>query len=164
MEKEQFWEALRTGEFASMVKETANGKMLNNSDEVFNMTKPLFAQENDVEQLWCIFLDTKNRMTGMEKLSSGTLTRAIVYTRELIKKVLQHKAAAIILVHNHPSGDPTPSKEDILITGEMTIAMASIGVPIHDHIIVGNNTYRNLIDVVVRARNSYQKLLSDLSK
>ena len=89
------------------------------------------------EQFRVLFLDKKNRLIADEILGEGTVDRAPVYPREVIKRALTHEATAIILTHNHPSGDPTPSKSDIDMTNHMIEAMKPIGVTVHDHLIIG---------------------------
>ena len=89
------------------------------------------------EQFRVLFLDKKNRLIADEILGEGTVDRAPVYPREVIKRALTHEATAIILAHNHPSGDPTPSKSDIDMTNHMIEAMKPIGVTVHDHLIIG---------------------------
>ena len=95
-----------------MVREETRGRTLKDPEEVFNISKPLFARNDDVEKLYCLFLDTRNHILGMEKLFAGTLTNAAVYPREIVKRVLDLKAGAVIMVHNHNSGDTDPSRED----------------------------------------------------
>ena len=91
------------------------------------------------EQFRVLFLDKKNRLIADEILGEGTVDRAPVYPREVIKRALTHEATAIILTHNHPSGDPTPSKSDIDMTHHMIEAMKPIGVTVHDHLIIGRD-------------------------
>ena len=95
-----FWEDLKTGHFASMVRETSQGQMLSNSKEVYNVMKPLFAETDDVETVYCIFLNTKNRILAIEKMFSGTISSSAIYPRELIKRILALKSSAIVLTHN----------------------------------------------------------------
>jgi len=140
-EETKFWRDLKSGKFASMVKESSKGKQINNPEDVFNVMKPLFAAEDDVETIYCIFLDTKNRIIATKKMFSGTIDRSSIYPREIIKRVIALKAAAVILVHQHPSGDPSPSKEDEAITGKLWVALKSMQVTLHDHIIVGKGYY-----------------------
>ena len=91
------------------------------------------------EQFRVLFLDKKNRLIADEILGEGTVDRAPVYPREVIKRALTHEATAIILAHNHPSGDPTPSKSDIDMTNQMIETMKPIGVTVHDHLIIGRD-------------------------
>lgn len=91
------------------------------------------------EQFRVLFLDRKNRLIADEVLGRGTVDRAPVYPREVIKRALDLDSTAIILAHNHPSGDPTPSQSDIAMTENMVEAAKSIGVTVHDHLIVGRD-------------------------
>jgi len=140
-----FWKDLKSGHFASMVKETAQGQMLSNSREVYHVMKPLFAETDDVEKVYCIFLDAKNRIIGIEMMFAGTISASTIYTRELIKRIITLKSTAIVLVHNHPSGCAEPSIEDKTITMKVAIALASVDVALHDHIIIGDG-YHSMAD------------------
>lgn len=94
-------------------------------------------QFEEREQFRVLFLDRKNRLIADEVIGQGTIDRAPVYPREVIKRALELNAAAIILTHNHPSGDPTPSQADIDMTANMVNVAKAIGISVHDHIIVG---------------------------
>lgn len=89
------------------------------------------------EQFRVLFLDRKNRLIADEVLGQGTIDRAPVYPREIIKRALDLESTAIILAHNHPSGDPTPSQSDIDMTKHIQSAANAIGVAVHDHLIIG---------------------------
>lgn len=89
------------------------------------------------EQFRVLFLDRKNRLIADEVLGQGTIDRAPVYPREIIKRALAHESTALILTHNHPSGDPTPSQSDIDMTKEIVQACKGIRVAVHDHLIIG---------------------------
>ncbi|PHR55565.1 MAG: hypothetical protein COA43_15370 [Robiginitomaculum sp.] len=91
------------------------------------------------EQFRVLFLDRKNRLIADEVLGKGTIDRAPVYPREIIKRTLDLGAAAIILTHNHPSGDPTPSRSDIEMTQKIIQAAKAINISVHDHLIIGRN-------------------------
>ena len=136
--KREFWKDLKSGKFASMVKESTRGQKIANSEEVYNTMKPMFADQDDVESFYCIFFNGKNKMLAIEKMFSGSISSSSVYPREIIKKVLSFKSTAVILVHNHPSGDTKPSRADCTITTMIGIALNSIGVKVHDHIIIGD--------------------------
>jgi len=140
-EKTEFWNDLRSGKFASMVKESSKGQKLANPDEVYNTMKPLFAEQDDVEAFYCIFLNAKNKVLAIEKMFSGSITSSSIYPREIIKRVINLKTTSLVLVHNHPSGDPEPSRADVSITTRIGIALDSIGVCVHDHIIIGDGYY-----------------------
>ncbi len=89
------------------------------------------------EQFRVLFLDIKNQLILDEVLNEGTIDHAPVYPREVARRSLELGAASVILVHNHPSGDPTPSAADIAITRDIVSAAKAIGVKVHDHLIVG---------------------------
>jgi DNA repair protein RadC len=91
------------------------------------------------EVFWALMLDAKNRLIGEPKrISEGTLTSSLVHPRELFKKAVEHSCAAMILAHNHPSGDPTPSSEDIKVTKQLIGAGEVMGIKILDHIVMGH--------------------------
>jgi DNA repair protein RadC len=92
---------------------------------------------NAKEQFRIIFLDKRNQMIADEVQQEGTVDHTPVYVREVVKRALELSATAIVLVHNHPSGDPTPSRADIEMTKQIIAAAKPLGVVIHDHIIVG---------------------------
>lgn len=85
-----------------------------------------------------IFVSTKNRVVGRERLSEGTIDQAAVYPRRVVASALAANAASLIFVHNHPSGDPTPSAEDKQLTRRLEEAAQTVGIPVLDHLIVGN--------------------------
>ena len=95
------------------------------------------AVRGPVEQFHVLYLDRKNRIISDELLSTGTVDHVPVYPREVIKRALMLNASALILIHNHPSGDPTPSMADIEMTKKIVDAGQRLGVAVHDHIIVG---------------------------
>lgn len=90
-----------------------------------------------VEQFRVLFLDRKNRLIADEVLGQGTVDRAPVYPREIVKRGLALEATAIIIAHNHPSGDPTPSHADIEMTNLVIETSKAVGITVHDHLIVG---------------------------
>lgn len=94
-------------------------------------------QHEPVEQFRVLFLDKKNRLMADEVISRGTVDQAPVYPREVVKRALALEASAIILVHNHPSGDVTPSTADIEITKTIVDASRPFNIIVHDHLIIG---------------------------
>jgi DNA repair protein RadC len=92
-----------------------------------------------IEQFRVLFLDKKNLLIADEVQQMGTVDHTPVYPREVVKRALELSATAIILVHNHPSGDPTPSKADIQMTRSLIDIARPLGIAVHDHIIVGKN-------------------------
>jgi len=97
-----------------------------------------------VEEFHILFLDRKNVLIKDERQQRGTIDHTPVYPREVVKRALELGASALILVHNHPSGDPTPSKADIAVTQDIKKAAAPLGVVLHDHVIIGRNCYTSL--------------------
>ena len=139
--KLKFWEDLKSGQFVSLVKESSKGQSLNTSLEVYNIMKPVFAEVDDIEVLYCIYLDAKNRIVAIEKMASGSISRSVVYPREIIKRIISLKSTAVIVTHNHPTGDPGPSDADKSITIQLWVALKSIEVNLYDHIIIGDGYY-----------------------
>ena len=133
-----FLNDLKSGKIASMIKEEIKGEALQSSIETFNVMKPIFGVNADTEIMYCIFLNAKNRIISIEAVTEGSLSAAVVYPREIIKRALKARAAAFIMVHNHPSGDPAPSPEDKAITFSMFLAARSIGITLHEHMIIGS--------------------------
>ena len=91
----------------------------------------------DTEQFRILFLDRKNVLIADEQQARGTVDHVPVYPREVVKRCLDLNASAIILVHNHPSGDPTPSRADIDMTRQIEKAVKAVGITVHDHVIIG---------------------------
>ena len=100
-----------------------------------------------VEEFHILFLDRKNVLIKHERQQRGTVDHTPVYPREVVKRALDLGAAALILVHNHPSGDPTPSQADIAVTQDIKKATAALGVALHDHVIIGRNGHTSLRDL-----------------
>ena len=93
------------------------------------------------EQFRVLFLDTRNRLLADEAQSRGTVNHTPVYPREVVKRALELHATALILVHNHPSGDPAPSRDDIDMTRAIVRAAEALQVVLHDHVVVGNGRW-----------------------
>lgn len=94
----------------------------------------------ETEQFRVLYLDRKNVLIGDETLGEGTVDHVPVYPREVVKRALELNASALILVHNHPSGDPTPSEADISMTLRIQDAAEVLGLSLHDHLIIGKST------------------------
>ena len=116
-----------------------------NSAELFDF---LYHRIRDAkrERFLVLFLDAKNRVTDIETLFVGTLTGSSVYPREVVAAALERHAAALIFVHNHPSGDPAPSTEDLVLTRQLIFACGAVGITVHEHLIVGDNRYFSFAD------------------
>ena len=98
----------------------------------------------EVEQFRILFLDKRNGLIADEIQQTGTVDHTPVYTREVVKRALELSATAVILVHNHPSGDPTPSNADIAMTRQIVEAGKPLGVLVHDHIVIGRNGHASM--------------------
>ena len=115
------------------------------SEDVANIYMPRFADKKR-EQFQVLMLDRKNRFMRDVMISQGSLDASVVHPREVFNTAIRDSAAAIICVHNHPSGDPQPSPEDRALTRRLIEAGETIGIPVLDHIIVGRNCYVSFKD------------------
>jgi DNA repair protein RadC len=97
-----------------------------------------------VEQFRILFLDKKNRLIADEVQQVGTVDHTLVYPREVIRRALELSSTALILVHNHPSGDPAPSSADVRVTRDIVEAAKPLGITLHDHIIIGKSGHASL--------------------
>ena len=118
---------------------------VNNSRELFDYLYHSI-RDKTREYFKIIFLDSKNRIISTETHSKGTLTGSSVYPREVVYSALRHSAAALIFAHNHPSGDPKPSPEDVAITRQLVFAGKVMGIIVHEHIVIGDNRYYSFAD------------------
>lgn len=98
------------------------------------------------ETVYVVLLDAKNRILGEAKVSEGSLSTAVVHPRDVFRPVIEESAAALILVHNHPSGDPSPSAEDVAITHRLRAVGEVMGVKVLDHVIIGAGCYASLVE------------------
>lgn len=104
----------------------------------------LALQHQPREQFRVLFLDVKNQLIADEAMAEGTIDHAPVYPREVARRALEHAAASLILVHNHPSGDPKPSSADVAITREIVAAAKLLSIVVHDHVIVARSGVASL--------------------
>jgi len=118
--------------------EVIDRPVLANWDRLMAYLTATLARER-VEQFRVLFLDTRNRLLADEAQGRGTINHTPVYPREVVKRALELHATALILVHNHPSGDPTPSAADLDMTREIRTAAATLSIALHDHVIVGGD-------------------------
>lgn len=109
-------------------------KIVHGPEEVFQYFR--FLKDREKEELWVLLLNTKNHITGSQCISIGALDAATANPREVFNAAIKNMAAGVILVHNHPSGDSTPSREDIAVTQKMTNAGQILNIPLLDHIII----------------------------
>ena len=117
---------------------TRKRELLSSSSALLTYVRVTLGAESR-EQFRVVFLDKKNQMLADEMLGQGTVDHAPVYPREVLKRALELDASAIILVHNHPSGDPTPSPQDIDMTRQVVDAARALRIAVHDHLVVGRD-------------------------
>ncbi|MBC1456626.1 RadC family protein [Listeria newyorkensis] len=96
------------------------------------------------EHFHCVFLSTRNRLVHRETIFIGSLNSSVVHPREIFKQAMKYSAASVMCFHNHPSGDASPSSQDITVTKRLKKAGDLLGIPLIDHIIIGNNTFTSL--------------------
>lgn len=116
-----------------------------NSNEVFKTFRPIIAAER-VEVFIAVLLDCKNRVMCFETVSRGSLSSSIVHPREALTAAVRLQAAAVIFLHNHPSGDPAPSREDRECTDRLKKASDILGIRMLDHIVIGDTDYFSFAD------------------
>ena len=131
-----------------MVKENSTlyeTAVIKSPAEVYQAAKQLLALHEEPEEHFCILcLNIKNKIVGVHTISIGSLNASIVHPREVFKAAMLNNASAIICLHNHPSGDPEPSKEDIEITRRLVEAGEIIGIEVLDHVIIGEQRYLSM--------------------
>jgi len=115
------------------------------SNDAYEAVRDWFL-DKDREEFVVIMLNVKNKIIGISSISVGSLTSSLVHPREVFKPLILHNAAAVILSHNHPSGDPTPSQDDINITSRLKEIGEIMGIKILDHIIVGDGKFISFLD------------------
>ena len=121
------------------------GKILSDSVGVARVLAPEF-EGLDREKFIVLLLDAKHRVIGVNTVSIGSLTASIVHPREVFKPVIAGNAAAIILAHNHPSGDSAPSPEDVELTKRLREAGELLGIRVLDHVILGEGSHYSFVD------------------
>ena len=109
---------------------------LNTPEKIVEYLRDAFERQPMVETLWLICLNRKNRPIGRSLITSGTLTGSLVHPREVFKKAIAHGASSVVLAHNHPSGNPEPSEDDVKLTQRLVEAGRLLGIEVLDHIIV----------------------------
>jgi DNA repair protein RadC len=114
--------------------------VLSNWEALTSYLQTVLGRER-IEQCRVLYLDTRNRLLADEVQTRGTVNHTPVYPREIARRALELNATAVILVHNHPSGDPTPSQDDIVMTRQLHAALDAVSVALHDHLVVGNGRH-----------------------
>jgi len=135
--------AAREAALRLMRAELQQKPVVNSWDKLIDYCSAQVAH-GQVEEFHILFLDRKNVLIKDERQQRGTIDHTPVYPREVVRRALELGASAMILVHNHPSGDPTPSKADIAVTQDIKKAAAPLGVVLHDHVIIGRNRHTSL--------------------
>jgi len=110
--------------------------LLNRADRVAAFLAP-FASGLEVEKFWVLCLNRRNRLRKCDEVSSGTATQTLSHPREVFRTAIREASAGVICAHNHPSGDPSPSSEDIRLTRRLREAAAAVDIPLLDHVVVG---------------------------
>lgn len=126
-----------------VIGEIKGREVLTSWSQVLDYCKAAMAFE-EREQFRILFLDKKNGLIADEVQQTGTVDHTPVYPREVIRRALELSATAIVLVHNHPSGDPTPSRADIDMTKEIIETGRRLGIAVHDHLIIGKKSYASM--------------------
>ena len=117
-----------------------NRDFVTSPEDVISYLKTTLSGEK-VEKFMAIFLSAKNEIIGVEVLHEGTIDQTRVYPRKAIEEAFKHNARSIIFVHNHPSGDPTPSPSDKILTKNLEVAANAVDIKVHDHIIIGRTSH-----------------------
>jgi DNA repair protein RadC len=116
---------------------------LSSPEEVAELAKDLVRKSDDgKEHFWAVLLDSQNGYVMHTEVSMGSLSASIVHPREVLGPAIREGVAHLVLVHNHPSGDPTPSKEDVNLTRQLVEGARILGLRLHDHIVIGNGTLK----------------------
>ena len=124
-----------------------NGVPMRTCEDVFRVAAPIFAElDADKEQFLLFALNNKNRLIGFKVISTGSLTASLVHPREVYRAALFFDAAAVVFAHNHPSGDPQPSQEDIEITRRLKQCGELFGLRVLDHIVYTPERYFSFSD------------------
>ena len=131
--------------YNKLIKGGYNYKPIKNAKDVYNIFVDKYRNYKK-EVLNVILLDTKNRIISTKEVSVGTLNLNLIHPREVFKEAIKESAFAVMLVHNHPSGDPEPSEEDLIITKQIIEAGKMLNILVLDHVIIGKDSYWNWLD------------------
>ncbi len=123
-----------------LAEEGAHEVIFDTCDTVARHFRPLIAGE-EIERFWVLCLDRKNRLLKRIEVTKGTATNCLAHPREVFREAIRLSASGIIAVHNHPSGDPAPSRADIQVTRQLRESAKIIGIDLLDHIIVGHKQH-----------------------
>ena len=123
----------------------AAARVIRSSHDIYEAFRDHF-ERLDREEFDVVLLDGKNRVLGFNVVSLGSLTASLVHPREVFKPAIVGNAAALILIHNHPSGDPEPSAQDRALTRRLREAGDLLGIRILDHVVIGDSRFRSFVD------------------
>lgn len=137
--------AFEIGRRAAIAYNKKKRERINSPEDIAQQYIPAMRDKKQ-ETFYVILLDSANHIIRDEKISEGILNSSLVHPREVFKPAIIEPAASIILLHNHPSGNPEPSSEDVQITRQLKEAGKIIGIPIHDHIIIAGNLYTSFAE------------------
>ena len=144
--------SLELGKRVYYLQDKSNVK-LNNSKKIYEYFKDLFIDENQ-ENFYALYLDTKSNLISYKLLFKGTLNTSCVHPREIFKYAFLDSAYSIVIIHNHPSGDATPSNEDRELTSNLMNIGIIMSIPIVDHIIIGKNEYFSFYEYINEEKNN----------
>jgi DNA repair protein RadC len=123
----------------------ARGTPFRDAADIFRAFHPR-VRDLKLEQFWCVLLDGKHRVIREVMVSQGTLNSSPVHPREVFAPAIRHSAAAVVFIHNHPSGDPTPSADDLDITRRLAEVGSLVGIRVLDHVVIGDGAYVSFAD------------------
>ena len=128
-----------------VLKKDNSSIVINNNRIIYDLLK--YDYVNIYQECFkVLFLDTKNKLIAIEELFKGTISQATIHPREIFKLAVKHSAYSIVVVHNHPSGNSTPSQADIELTSKLMESGKLLGIPVIDHVIIGYNNYYSFYD------------------
>lgn len=139
------WKLMRELFSRYMESGISQKKTLSSPAEVAEMARIRLGRK-EKEEFWAAFLDNQNRLLSWERISTGTINSTMIYPRELMEQALQRKASSLVIVHNHPGGNVTPSSPDIEVTRHIVQAGRILGIRLLDHLIITADTYYSLKD------------------
>lgn len=138
--------AIELGRRTLAARAARKATTISTPEDVVALMKPLFTGQ-EREHFYCICLDTKNRVKKVVEVSVGSLNASIVHPRELFKECCMNSAASCVVVHQHPSNDPTPSGADIQLTRRLVKAGDVLGIEVLDHVVIGGDEHASLRDL-----------------
>jgi DNA repair protein RadC len=135
--------AVELGRITMAARATRKANIISTKEDVFALMQPRLAGL-EVEKFYCLCLDTKNRLKKIVDVSTGSLNASIVHPRELFRKAVEISACSVVVVHNHPSGNSTPSVADLQLTRRLVAAGDTLGIEVLDHIVIGGDGLTSL--------------------